>query len=110
MDLNLVLSDFRIAEALISPNSILLPVRTSDYWLDSHFSNYLGISKPVLILENYEASTGYFPIIYKNPNSHCVSLPFVPHDEINKFPIKICQDKESDPIDYIIFYFMENQI
>lgn len=102
--LNLILSDFRNAENLIKPNTVILPIRTSDNWLDTHFSNYLGLTKSVLILENYEASTGYFPIIFKNPNNQCVRLPFHAHDEINKFPIKICQENESIPIDYIVFY------
>ena len=43
-------------------NSVVLPVNMSDNWLELHFSNYLGVDKPLVILENYEASVGWFPV------------------------------------------------
>jgi hypothetical protein len=43
-------------------NSVIYPINTSANWLSGHFSNYLGILKPQVILENYEAGTGYFPL------------------------------------------------
>jgi hypothetical protein len=46
----------------ILPNSIVLPLNYTDNWLLQHYSNYLGIDKPMIILENYECATGYFPI------------------------------------------------
>ncbi len=46
----------------IAPNSTVLPVNLSDNWLQTHFSNYIGIDKPLIILENYEASVGWFPV------------------------------------------------
>lgn len=46
----------------IKNNSIVLPVNLSDNWLQGHFSNYLGAEKPIVILENYEASVGWFPL------------------------------------------------
>ena len=49
-------------EKYISENHIVLPVNLSDNWLEPHFSNYLGINKSVIILENYEASIGWFPV------------------------------------------------
>jgi len=50
----------------IKPGSVVLPIRSSWNWLDGHFSNYLGIDKPLTILENYEASTGYFPVLWND--------------------------------------------
>lgn len=49
-------------ESYIKPNSIVLPVNCSDNWLKIHFSNYLGVDKPMIILDNYEAATEYFPL------------------------------------------------
>jgi hypothetical protein len=46
----------------IEDNSIVLPVNLSDHWLQPHFSNYLGVEKPLVILENYEANVGWFPV------------------------------------------------
>jgi hypothetical protein len=46
----------------IPPGSIVFPVNRSDDWLSRHYSNYLGVNKPLVILENYEAEMGYFPL------------------------------------------------
>ena len=46
----------------IEPNSTVLPIARSDHWLHWHFSGYLGLSKPMIILDNYEAFNGYFPL------------------------------------------------
>ncbi len=54
------------ASKKIEANSIVLPINVSDYWLDIHFSNYLGIEKPMVILENYETSQKIFPLIWDN--------------------------------------------
>jgi len=50
------------AGKFIEPNSVVLPVSFSGPWVQKHFSNYLGMDKPLIILENYEASTDYFPV------------------------------------------------
>ncbi len=48
----------------IGENSIVLPVNMSENWIEPHFSNYLGVDKPMVILENYEASMGWFPVLW----------------------------------------------
>ena len=50
------------ASMLIPPYSTVLPVNQSDKWIYGHLSNYLGIDKPMIILENYEAELNYFPV------------------------------------------------
>ena len=49
----------------IDSNKIILPINLSDHWVEPHFSNYLGLKKPELILENYEAGVGWFPIKWR---------------------------------------------
>jgi len=46
----------------IKPNSVVLPINFSSHWFMGHFSNYLGVDRPLVILENYEAVQGYFPL------------------------------------------------
>jgi hypothetical protein len=55
-------NDIKEADKYVSENSIILPVNFSDNWLQPHFSNYLGIDKPIIILENYQASVNWFPV------------------------------------------------
>lgn len=52
------------ASKFIEPDSIVLPINYSGDWFLNHFSNYLGIEKPMVILENYECNYGYFPLIW----------------------------------------------
>ncbi|HNW90574.1 MAG TPA: hypothetical protein PKN48_12990, partial [Bacteroidales bacterium] len=46
----------------IEPYSTVYPVVNSDYFIYRHISNYLGSDKPIIVLENYEASLEHFPL------------------------------------------------
>lgn len=59
---------------LISENSIILPIRTIDVWQYFHISNFLGVKKPQIILENYEAAHDYFPIKWKSNLEEAVKV------------------------------------
>jgi hypothetical protein len=68
-------------ERLIDPYSIVLPFDYSENWLRGHFSNYPGINKPMIILENYECEVGYFPIIWDEDNLPNVLLGNLNRDD-----------------------------
>lgn len=61
---NEVAQDIYRAASFIETNSIVLPIDYSADWFDIHFSNYMGIDKPMVILENYECNHGYFPLVW----------------------------------------------
>ncbi len=65
-NLNGIAKECYNASKYIPSNSVVLPLNYSDNWLVGHFSNYLGIDKPMVILENYETDTGYFPLIWND--------------------------------------------
>ncbi len=46
----------------IEANSIVLPVNFTDNWLEGHLGDYVGVDKPIVVLENYEATIGWFPL------------------------------------------------
>lgn len=50
----------------IKDTSIVLPLYYFDHWLTYHFSNYLAIDKPIVVLENYESRNSYFPLRWNN--------------------------------------------
>ena len=78
--------DYLSAEQNIKPFSVVLPLDFSPCGKDehgniiadgnflySHASQYLGTYKPLIILDNYEANMGYFPISWNsdvNPYKH----------------------------------------
>ena len=64
-------SEINIAGRQIEKNSLVLPVNLTEDWLEPHFYHYLGIDNPMIILKNYEASVGWFPVRWnkhKMPN------------------------------------------
>jgi len=64
--LNNIAISIEEASELVEPYSTLIPLDFSGNWLFPHISNYAGINKPVVVLENYEASSGSFPILWKS--------------------------------------------
>lgn len=93
----------------IKKNSIVLPVNFSDNFLEIHFSNYLGINKPLIILENYEASVGWFPINWnldKMPNillSDKVSISGI------TWPTNL-KSSTIKQVDYVLLYGNQDKI
>ncbi|MFH2142411.1 MAG: hypothetical protein ABIJ97_08320 [Bacteroidota bacterium] len=59
---NIITNEIYQASLKIDPYKTVLPINNSDNWLCTHISNYLGAEKPMVILENYEASLGHFPL------------------------------------------------
>ena len=62
------------ASKILDANSVVLPVNMTDNWLQIHFSNYLGLEKPLVVLENYEATVGWFPVRWNEEQLPRVSL------------------------------------
>lgn len=86
----------------IEANKVVLPVNLSDNWLQPHFSNYLGVDKPMVILENYEAEVGWFPVKW-NPVSPRIILggkPLVNGISLPHNKATLVQKQ----VDYIFFY------
>jgi hypothetical protein len=54
-----------VAEEL-DDGAVVLPLNYSDNWLHTNISNYLGAEKRVLVLDNYEAVQGEFPLRWKD--------------------------------------------
>lgn len=96
-------NDIKQADSFVSENSIVLPVNFSDNWLETHFSNYLGIDKPLIILENYQASVNWFPVKWNHDQ-----LPNIMLNGANSLSgLQWITNSNSDQvrqIDYILLY------
>jgi hypothetical protein len=78
--------DYVSAESYVKPNSVVLPLDFSPSGTDehgeviadwnflfAHAAQYMGTTKPLVILDNYEANMGYFPVRWNdavNPYAH----------------------------------------
>jgi hypothetical protein len=67
-ELNSVVSELDDARELVPENSVVLTLNHHFNWLYTHASNYIGADKPVVMLENYEAPTGFFPLVWNRAN------------------------------------------
>lgn len=81
-----LVDEYTTAGKKVKPLSIVLPLNYSytgidknglplnkRTWIFTHALNYIAIDKPLIMLDNYEANTGYFPFIWhpeKNPFSY----------------------------------------
>jgi hypothetical protein len=87
----------------IEPYNLVLPVNLSDSWLETHFSNYLGSDKPMIILENYEARVGWFPLKW-NPEK----IPTILLGDQNSIPgvqwVSGYDSSKSRQIDVVFLY------
>ncbi len=80
---NPVIQEISKVSELIEPNSIVAVVKETEAWYMAHFSNYLGLEKPMVILDNYEASNGYFPVIWNQSAFPKISIH---GNEVNEIP------------------------
>ena len=100
-DLNTIAVDCTDASKQIAPNSIVLPVNYSSNWLVGHFSNYLGIDKPMIILENYECGSGLFPLKWKESSIPNTMLGGLTADQLPCLQWKSNIKNPAANIDYV---------
>lgn len=72
---------------LIESNSVVLPINYSNNWLEGHMSNYLGLGNSTVVLDNYEADVGYFPIKWSAKNRNTLNVQESIFKEDKCFPI-----------------------
>jgi len=116
--------DIVSAEQFIKPFSVVLPLDFSPggldkkgaviadrNWLFCHAWQYLVFDKPLIILDNYEANTGYFPLVWKdstNPYHHLCTNGAMegqpPYATINYY-----KSKTGVTIDYIMLWCYQDK-
>lgn len=104
--LNVSLKKFDDVSSKIKEGSIVAPIYwAADYnWLGGHFSNVIGAEKKLIILENYEASTGYFPTVWKDNNMPLNIWGDVNSTEVCDGFINKLNNYPFGKVDYVIVY------
>ncbi len=90
------------AEKYIEENKTVVSFNYSGNWLESHFSNYLGLKKPILVLNNYEANVGWFPLKWNKDLMPRYCLNGM--QNFQNFNWTVFESKLSKEIDYIFIY------
>lgn len=75
--LNSKIKDCKSMQALIKPNSVVLPIDFSKDWLAVHHANIIGADKPLVILQNYECQVGYFPLLWNESKIPQITLGYL---------------------------------
>lgn len=91
-------------EKSIRPNTVILPLNYSQNWIEQHQSNYLGIRKPLIILDNYEAYNNYFPLRWK-PDHPLFDLT---HSNFSRFDL-ILQNTPPELFERIDYIFVQEK-
>ena len=99
---NAIAMDCEEIAKFIKPNSIVAPVNLRDHWTRENFFNYLGMDKPLIILENYEATMDYFPLRWnheKFPDIQIDGVSIAGNSFLSSAPINPRNQKKE--LDYV---------
>jgi hypothetical protein len=66
-------ADYASSAKHVREGSVLLPLLYSKNWMTGNLSNYIGIEKDILVLDNYEANQVHFPLRWK-PGRNCYDI------------------------------------
>lgn len=53
-----------LASKSIPSYSTVVQVKLTDFWMENHYASYAAADKPLVLLDNYEADVGYFPVLW----------------------------------------------
>lgn len=62
----------------IPDGAVVDPIRLHDHYLSWNASNYMGVDRPLIILDNYEAQLGWFPLRWRADRPQYQCLPGEP--------------------------------
>lgn len=110
------LADHLQISEMIKPNSVVLPLNLApagkgsngktivyDNNIFCHAAQYLSAGKPVIVLDNYEAHTGYFPLKWKDESD-----PYIHLGNIEAVPptanIREYETRAGIKVDYVALY------
>ena len=86
------------ASLSIPENSVVQPFNFSHDPMTGHITDYLATDRRFILTSNYEAETGYFPVIWKNMTQPQFSQGIYPDPGLDHVPFH----KPACRIDYII--------
>ena len=92
----------------IEDNSVVLSYNFSDHWMENWYHNYLGIDKPLIILGNFEATVGWFPVVWNYEEMPNVLLQ--EKSAFYEFVLSRLKSNQTTQVDYILLYGQLNKI
>jgi hypothetical protein len=92
----------------IEENSVVLSIYMDQFWIEQHAVDYLGIDKPMILLDNYEANLGWFPLRWNGEK-----IPNIMLSDKTQVSEIVWYRNENTPvkqIDYVVVYGNPEQL
>ncbi|MDX1908973.1 MAG: hypothetical protein SF053_18195 [Bacteroidia bacterium] len=118
--------EYQTAVSAIPPRQVVLPLSYSHngknldgsqiakrIWLFMHGGDYMGVSKPLILLGNYEANTGYFPIMWRHQINPFVYLSTQEGIEFQPPSVDIpgyAEKARWGRVDYVVTWCMDSTV
>lgn len=99
-----------IASDYIPPQSTVVPLNYSYHWLHYNIGLYPGSEKPLIILDNYEASTAHFPVMWKPESFPDDLLGDFGYSKRPELKISPYEDYSGHRVDAVIRWMYEPEI
>jgi hypothetical protein len=106
---NPIVKDLQNVERIIEDNKVMVPVINSNNRFYQHISNYIGYDKDVVIMENYEASLGHFPVLWRHESVPNVMIGNLSIREIKSFSWVSNQANRPKYADYVLLISDESK-
>jgi hypothetical protein len=104
------IKECRNAANYMAPNSTVIALDYSNTWSHAHFCNYLGIDKPMVVLQNYECNEAYFPLLWNLKKMPQIRLGNLKRSDIkNNYWDTSDDSTKIAMVDYVFVYFGFNQ-
>lgn len=99
---NKTVRNIEMAAGHVPAGSIVFAIDRSGNWMGEHFSNYLGAMRPLVLIDNYEAQVGYFPLQWNAQEFPHLYVGELPVRERIRFPAPPTDDGPVRHIDHVL--------
>lgn len=84
----------------IEEGAVVLSLTAEAHWMHEHYSAYLGLDKELILLDNYELSSGAFPLKLSTPYQYMTGE--IPVQAIPGNTLTFPQEGPQKQIDYVL--------
>jgi hypothetical protein len=105
-DMNDNISKIVKASRQIEAYSSVVAFNYSTSWIETHFSNYLGYEKPIILLDNYELNYKWFNLRW---NTNMPKYLVNGRSSGAGFNWNVMKGKEEKEVDYVFLYQANNR-
>lgn len=101
-DQNKPVRNIELAASHLPAGAIVFALDHSGNWMGGHYPNYIGAMRPVVLVDNYEAQVGYFPLQWNEKEFPRLYLGDMPVRTMIRFRNPPDEEDPVRPIDHVM--------